>query len=126
MSPELDPGALLARHYSLPHGPPVRLRLVRPRDADGIRALFDACGQPLDEVELARLVTVDLVRRRVIVATALIDARETVIGLGTVELDEVSAEPTVRVDPEFAAGLEPLLEDALRGHAATIIRARAA
>lgn len=126
MSQELDPGALLARHYSLPDGPPVRLRLVRPRDADGICAIFAACGRPLDEHGLARLVTADLARRRVLVATALIDASERVIGVGAAELDDARAEPMVLVEPEFADGAEPLLRDAVRGHAATIARARAA
>jgi hypothetical protein len=128
VSPRLDPGALLARYYALPNGPRVCLRLVRPRDQAGIRELFDADGRPLDELELARPVSFDLMRRLVLVATALIDASETIVGVGSIELGEQgSGEPTlVVVDDVRTEGLDQLLTDALIGHASAIARARAA
>lgn len=128
MSPAHDPGALLARYYSLPTGTRVRLRLVRPRDRDGIRDLFAAQAGAVDELELARLVAFDVPRRVALVATALIDATEKVVGAGAIELGERGPfRPTpVLVDPALAAGLRPLLTGALVGHAERIARARAA
>jgi hypothetical protein len=128
MSPAHDPGALLARYYSLPTGGRVRLRLVRPRDRDGVRDLFAARGRAVDELELARLVAVDVRRRVVLVATALIGATETVVGVGAIELgDPGPPRPTlVLTDAALADELSPLLADALISHAETISRARAA
>ncbi|HWE09594.1 MAG TPA: hypothetical protein VG325_09575 [Solirubrobacteraceae bacterium] len=128
MSPALDPGALLARYYALPNGPRVCLRLARPRDQAGIRELFDAHGQPLDELELVRLVSLDLTRRLVLVATALIATSEKVVGVGSIGLGEqASGEPTlVLVDDDRTEGLDGLLADALIGHASAIARVRAA
>ncbi|HWD75248.1 MAG TPA: hypothetical protein VG371_08920 [Solirubrobacteraceae bacterium] len=127
MSPGFDPGALLARHYALPNGPRVCLRLVRSRDRAGIRELFDAHGRLVDDLELTRLVTFDLTRRLVLVATALIDTSETVVGVGAIDLGEqASGGPTlVLVDDDRTEGLDDLLADALIGHASAIARARA-
>jgi hypothetical protein len=128
VSPGLDPGALLARYYALPNGPRVCLRLVRPRDQEGIRELFDAHGRLVDELELARLVSFDLTRRLVLVATALIDTSEKVVGVGALELGEPApGRPTlVLVDDDRTEGLDELLAEALIGHASAIARARAA
>jgi hypothetical protein len=128
VSTSLDPGALLARYYALANGPRVCLRLVRPRDQVGIRELFEAHGRPLDELELARLVSFDLTRHLVLVATALIDTRETVVGVGSIGLGEqASRVPTlVVVDDDRTEGLHELLAGALVGHASAIVRARAA
>lgn len=128
MSPAHDPGALLARSYPLPTGPRVRLRLVRPRDRDGIRDLFAATGHAADELELARLVAFDVPRRVVLVATALIDTSERVVGVGAVNpADQELAGPSlVVVDEKLGDGLRPLLTDALMAHARTVRQARAA
>lgn len=126
MSRDLDPGALLARYYTLPGGSRVRLRLVRPRDAAGIRELFADCGRTLDELELAQLVSCDIARRRVLVATTLMGASETLVAVGVVELGAEAAEPTVLAREALGDGLPELLRGALIGHAATLARARAA
>ena len=126
MSPAHDPGALLARYYALPTGPRVRLRLVRRRDRDGIRDLFAERGRTLSELELARLVAGDIARRRVLVATTLIAIRETIVGVGAVELDADVKDPTVLARDPLGDGLEELLRDALIGHAATLVHARTA
>jgi hypothetical protein len=119
---------LLARYYALPTGLRVRLRLVRRRDRDGIRDLFAAQGRPADELELARLVAFDGLRRVVLVATALIGATETVVGVGAVDLGarEPSGPALLVVDEALADDLRPLLADALVSHAATLMRTRAA
>ena len=128
MSEGLDPGALLARYYPLPRGPRVCLRLVRPRDQEGIRRLLGAHGSEPDELELARLVGFDLRRRLVLCATALVDSTERVLGVGAIDLGAgATGEPTfVLVDEDLTDGLEELLRGALVGHAAAIARARAA
>jgi hypothetical protein len=112
----------------MPAGPRVRLRLVRPRDRDGIRDLFAAQGQHADDLELGRLVSFDVSRRVVLVATALIDGTEKVVGLGAIELDggPPSGPTLVVVDEGLADGLRPLLTGALIGHAETVTRCRAA
>lgn len=128
MSEGLDPGALLARYYSLPRGPRVCLRLARPRDAAGVRALLAARGVAPDDLGLARLVGFDPARRIVLCATALIGSADTVVGVGAIELGEgASGEPTLLVvDEQLTEGLAELLRGALVGHAAAIARARAA
>jgi hypothetical protein len=125
-----DPGALLAHLYSLPRGPQVRLRLPRPTDAGAVRELFDRAGLELPELELARLTRVDPRSRIVICATALVDGRERVVGIGAIELpsrDQAAAEPDrLVVDAELTEGLDELLRSALLGRAQAITRARAA
>jgi hypothetical protein len=124
----LDPGALLAGYYTLPRGPRVCLRLVRRRDADGIRRLCDRAGMQLDQLELSRLVKFDPGRQVVLCATALIDSVETVVGIGVIEVgDGRELVPKLVVaDEERTEGLARLLHDALVGHAWLLVRARAA
>jgi hypothetical protein len=128
MADGLDPGALLARYYTLPRGPRVCLRLVRRRDADGIRRLCERAGLPLDQLELARLVSFDPGTQIVLCGTALIDSAETVVGIGVIELGEGRelVPRLVVADPERTEGLARLLHDALVGHARLLVRARAA
>ncbi len=127
MSPPLDPGALLARYHALPDGTRVCLRLLRPRDQDGVRDLFAHHGRDLDELDLARLVGFDPTRQLVLVATALVGTAERVVGLGRLDLARDRREPALLLaDPGLAAGAGPLLHQALVGHARTLARARAA
>jgi hypothetical protein len=123
-----DPGALLARSYVLPRGPRTCLRLARPRDAGGIADLFWQHGLEPDEFEIARLVRFDPRRRIVICATALINAAETVIGVGAIDLDSggTGLPHLVLVDEHLTEGLEHLIGDALLGRAAVLTRGRAA
>jgi hypothetical protein len=122
------PGALLARYYALPRGPRVCLRLVRPRDQEGVLELLAAQGIDPSELEMARLVYFDLSERLVLCATALIDARERIVGVGVIELvgDGDPAPTLVAVDDELTGGLADLLADALVGQAAAIRQAQAA
>ena len=52
MASRINPGGLLAEYHALPGGPRVCLRLVRGRDAAGVRALYARHGTPLSELEL--------------------------------------------------------------------------
>ena len=128
MASRISPGGLLADYHALPGGPRVCLRLVRGRDAAGVRALYARHGAPLSELELARLVSFDLGTQLVLCATALIDSAETVLGVGAIELNDGGrlAPSLVVVDEELADGLDALLADALVAHADAMLRARAA
>ncbi len=128
MASRVSPGGLLAEYHALPRGPRVCLRLVRGRDAAGVRALYARHGAPLSELELARLVSFDLRTQLVLCATALIDAAETVVAVGSIELEDRGrlAPSLVVVDEALADGLDALLADALVAHADAMLRARAA
>ncbi len=126
-----DPGALLARSYVLPRGPRVCLRLVRARDREGVRRLFERQGLDPDELELARLTRVDPRRRLVICATALIGSAETVVGIGAIGLLDgeraraAEAGPElVLVDEHATEGLRELLSEALVGRAQALTHGR--
>ena len=60
-----------------------------------------------------------------ICATALIDSRETVLGVGAIDL-AVDADPGLLVTDDRATGLGPLLADALLGRALALLQSRAA
>jgi hypothetical protein len=123
-----DPGALLARYYTLPRGPRVCLRLARPRDQACVHRLLQACGQEASQLDVARLTYFDLTERVVLCAAALIDGTERLLGVGCVELDsrENPVPTLIAVDNEVTDGLSELLGDALVGHATAILSARAA
>jgi hypothetical protein len=120
-----DPGALMSQSYALPRGPRVRLRLAGRGDAAAIAALLVRCGVSPEQLEPGRLVRFDPRRRAVICALALIDSRETLVGLGAIELDgnpDTQADVLV-VDERVTEGLEDLLVAALTGRAGALARA---
>ncbi|MEA2210231.1 MAG: hypothetical protein QOF83_179 [Solirubrobacteraceae bacterium] len=122
-----DPGALLARSYTLARGPRVRLRLTRQRDLASIESLLRREGTAQAELDLARLLRADPRRQLAITATALLGSVETVIGFGAIDLDAPGATPkTLVVDRELTDGLDRLLSDALIGRAEALRRTRAA
>lgn len=122
-----DPGALLARSFTLPRGPRVRLRLARLRDRTAIEALLRREGQAPDELDLVRVLRSDPRQQLAISATALIGSAETVVGFGAVDLDRQRPTPRlVVVDRALTDGLDELLRDALVGRARALRRARAA
>jgi hypothetical protein len=109
-----------ARTHALPGGPPVRLRLARRSDAPGVRELLAGRGIAASEVEVARLLAFDPGARAVICACAPVDGRETVVGIGAIEL-RAGAEIDTLVVEARTDGLGELLGEALRrraeGHA---------
>jgi len=90
---------LLARSYVLRRGPRVCLRLVRARDLDGVRRLFERQGLAPSQLELARLTRADPRRRLVICASALIGSAETVVGIGAIDLGDGGAR-AAEAEPE--------------------------
>ncbi len=125
MAESFAPGALLARFYPLPRGPRVRLRLARIGDTAGIEALLARRGAALDAVDLARLVRSDPRERVVICATALIGSRETIVGLGAIDVEDagVAAPKLLVVDDQITDGLDELLAGALESRAQALARA---
>lgn len=77
---------------------------------------------------MARLVRFDPRRRLVICATALIGSRESVVGIGGIDIDpDGHGHPDILVvDDEQTEGLDQLLTRALVGRAAAAVRSRAA
>ncbi len=127
MASSFDPGALLARSYVIPDGLRVILRLTRIRDLGAIEDLFAREGHGLTRLELARLLRSHPRERLLLCATALIGARETVVGFGAIGLDRADVSPTLVVtDSERAPGAASLLSDALLGRAEALVRTRAA
>ncbi len=121
-----DPGALLARSFTLPRGPRVRLRLARLHDRAAIEALLAREGRAPDELDLIRVLRSDPRWQLAISATALIGSAETVVGFGAVDLGQPVPTPwLVVVDRALTDGLEKLLSDALVGRAQALRRARA-
>jgi hypothetical protein len=115
-----DPGALLARYHALPRGPRVCLRLVRRRDLEAVGDLYARQEIPVHELSLARLVSFDLLTMLVLCATALVDGREMILGVGAVELARPTEPTLIVVDEAETEGLRELLSDALVGHATAI------
>jgi hypothetical protein len=118
------PGALLGHAYELNDGMAVRLRLARASDVQALRDLLERDSRPLSAAELLRF---DPQREYVLCATALLDGHETLLGIGSIGLDDEATEPALLVTDDRAGdGLRRLLSDALVGTATTITRARAA
>jgi hypothetical protein len=122
------PGALLAQTYPLARGPRVRLRLPQVGDAPAIRSLLERQGLDPEELAVARLVRFDPRRRIVICAAALIDSRETILGVGEIGLgpEATVAPKQLYVDEQLTEGLDELLTQALVGRARASARTRAA
>jgi hypothetical protein len=116
--------APFARTHALPGAPPVRLRLARRGDAGRVAELLADRGIEASEVDVARLLAFDPSARAVVCACAPVDGRETVVGIGAIEL-RAGAEPdTLVIDEDRTDGLGTLLGRALRrraeGHAAHV------
>jgi hypothetical protein len=113
-----------ARTHPLPGGPAVRLRLARRGDAAAVEALLAGRGIEPGEVEVARLLAFDPARRAVICACAPVGGRETVVGVGAIDLRAGADPDTLVVDAARTDGLAELLARALRhraeGHAAHV------
>lgn len=108
--------SLLGGSYPLRDGTRIRLRLARGSDARALRELLARSGES-SELTLRRLVHYDPQRRRVLCATALIDGRETIVGVASLT-DAASAPDLMFADERLAPGVTALLGDALLARAA--------
>jgi hypothetical protein len=118
---------LLDRAYALPGGPRVRVRLARSSDARAIAELAARRRLELEPLRARRLTRFDPCRRLVVCASALIDSRETLVGVVAVDLDrgEPFAPDTLICD-ERIGGLAELLCEVLAARARAILRRPAA
>ena len=105
-------GSLLSRTYPLPAGPRVRLRLARRADLPAVSDLLAARGIDASELDLQRLVAFDPARRFAVSALAPLDGRETLVGIGAIDLDAEYPD-TIVVDERLTEGLGELLGSVL-------------
>lgn len=124
MPESFTPGALLGHVYELDDGTCVRLRLARGSDIRALRELLERDSQDLS---VARLLHFDPRREYVLCATALLDRRETLLGIGAIKLDGEGTEPDLLVINDRAGEqLRSLLRDALIATASSVGRSSAA
>jgi hypothetical protein len=110
--------SLLGGSYPLHDGNRVRLRLARGSDARALVELVRrASDAPPDELAIRRLVQFDPRSRFVLCATALIEGRETLVGVGSIVGGSKAPDPLF-ADERLAPGVGTLLEDALVERAA--------
>lgn len=109
-------------------GMPVRLRLARSSDARAIAGLLARQETSFADVDPLALLQYDPRERYVLCATALIDGRVTLVGLGAIDLvaDQEPEPDLLIVDPEFGGALSRLMWRVLVGAARSATRARAA
>jgi hypothetical protein len=111
----------LDRTYVLAAGQRVRVRLARSSDARAIRELAARRHLEVDPLEVGRLVRFDPRRRLVISATALIDSRETIVGIAAADVDGSDPfEPDTLIFDERIEGLGELLSSVLAARARAI------
>lgn len=124
MAEAFPPGALLGHVYELEDGSSVRLRLARGSDIQALRGLLERNSQDLSA---PRLLHFDPRREYVLCATALVDGRETLLGIGATKLNGGATEPDLLViDDRAGDQLRRLLTDTLVATAGAITRSRAA
>ena len=118
---------VIGASYRLDEDLCVRLRMARSSDILPIRELAER-RPSTGGLELSPLVQFDPRRRCVICAMALIDSAETLVGVGSIELDDdPDAQPDLLlVADEHAPELAALLAGALRARAAHATASRAA
>jgi hypothetical protein len=117
----LDHRSSVEAAEELPDGTLVSLRRVRLRDLDALISLAARGGILCEQFELARLVRSDPAERLVMCATTLVDATETVVGIGVIELGSSATMPSlILVDPAHGRSLARWLAESL------VARARAA
>ena len=109
---ESDSRAMMARIHTLPDGERVRLRLARARDEESLRALLRRSCPHRREPNPGALAHFDPRHEVVLCATALVDSRHQVVGVGSADLDGEEA-PEVVIDESQNRELAELLRRAL-------------
>jgi hypothetical protein len=104
-------GVLLTRSHQLPGGTRVRLRLPHAGDREGLSALHDRLGAPLDDVRMTRILRFDPRACVSVCATMLSGVTEVLVGYGHVDRDGTSS--LVVADETLAPGVTELVRAAL-------------
>lgn len=111
---DIDHASSLPGSHTLPRGPGVVLRPARLADLDDLLSLAAKAGIVCEELELARLVRSNPIRRLILCASGVVDDVETVLGIGVIELAASATQPSLLlVDTELTDGLGRVLADAL-------------
>lgn len=121
--PHTHDTSFLARTHALDGGARVRLRLARRSDVPAARRLLRECGVDATELELRRALAYDPAERRVYCALTSVGGRETLAGLGAIELKPGAEIDMLVVDEAAAPGLGQLLGVLLQALAAPRRRA---
>ncbi len=108
------------RTFALPAGPRVRIRLAARSDRSAVVRLLAERGVECSDFEVQRLLTFNPARRRVACALAPIDGRETLIGIGAIDLTPGAEVDTLVVDERLTEGLGEVLVDVLTTRAARV------
>jgi hypothetical protein len=104
-------GVLLTRSHPLPDGTRIRLRLPQSGDREGLSALHDRLGAPLDDVRMTRILRFDPRACVSVCATMLSGLTEVLVGYGHVDRDGTSS--LVVADETLAPGVTELVRAAL-------------
>jgi hypothetical protein len=127
MESHVDNSLMLDRTYVLADGHRVRVRLARSSDARAIRELAARRRLDVDPLDAARLVRFDPRHRLVVSATALIDSRETFVGIAAADVDcSDPCELDTLIFDERIEGLGELLATAVAARARAICSRSAA
>ena len=108
------------RTFPLPAGPRVRIRLAVRSDRPAVVRLLLERGVECSDLDVQRLLRFDPARRRVACALAPIDGRETLVGIGAIDLAPDAVVDTLVVDERLTDGLGRLLADVLATRAARV------
>jgi hypothetical protein len=104
---------LLTSSHRVDNGLWVRLRYPHTRDRSAVASLYARLGLPCDELELRRLLSFDLRRRRVVFAVAWLDGVETLVGAAGTQHDGDPTPDVLLADEALAPGVGELLRAAL-------------
>ena len=102
---------LLTRSHPLRDGTRVRLRLPHAGDRDGLVALHDRLGAPLEPLRLARILRFDPRWCVSVCATMLVGIDEVLVAYGHIDRDEGGS--LVVADEVLAPGVTGLMNAAL-------------
>ncbi len=104
---------LLTSSHRLDNGLLVRVRFPHRRDRVAVGEFHRRLGLRCDELDLRRLLSFDLRRRRTVVAVAWLDGAETLVGIATTPHDGDPTPDALVADEDRAPGVTPLLLAAL-------------
>ena len=104
-------GVLLTRSHPLGDGSRVRLRLPHAADAEGLVALHDRLGAPLDDMRMTRILRFDPRACVSVCATMLNGGTEMLVAYGHIDRDGASS--LVVADEALAPGATELVRAAL-------------
>ena len=104
---------LLTSSHRLENGLSVRVRFPHRRDRAAVADFHRRLGLPCEELDLQRLLSFDLRRRRTVVAVARVQGVEMLVGIATTTHDGDPTPDALVADEDVAPGVSTLLLEAL-------------